>query len=187
MEDLKKDLQNKIDKMQTVYDAESTPADTKKVLEGALKNAKQKLAELEVAEKEVVKAEDTEKVAHKEVAVAKEKAAGQKEKAKTPEAKKAIDKKIVDPAVEKARAAMAKTKTAKKKIIPVKQAAVKATKSLQSLVASKPKLSEIYAGTSESELIRDAARKALSPGKRTSASGNTYYEKRGNRVDFGHK
>jgi len=31
---------------------------------------------------------------------------------------------------------------------------------------------------------QDAKRKALAPGKRTSASGNTYYETRANRSDF---
>lgn len=38
-------------------------------------------------------------------------------------------------------------------------------------------------GRSASNIIRDKQRKSMSPGKRTSAEGNTYYEKRPNRSD----
>lgn len=183
----RQDLVTKIARIQSVYDSPSTSDELKKTLKYGLDGAKKALDAMDAAAKEVKQAEVVEQVAHKDVVIAKAKAATQKKKAKTPAAKKEIEKKVVDPVIAKAKAAVEKTKNAKEKLVPAKVQAKKATKSLTSLVAAKPALQKIYAGTSETDLIRDAARKAMSPGKRKSASGKTYYEKRSNRVDVGHK
>lgn len=48
-------------------------------------------------------------------------------------------------------------------------------------------IKEIGTRTGKSNSSRDKKRSALSPGKRISASGNTYYEKRKNRSDLKNK
>lgn len=58
----------------------------------------------------------------------------------------------------------------------------KQQQTLRDLVAKTEKYKG-YRGMSESDLERDASRSADRPGKRTSASGHTYYESRSNRSD----
>jgi hypothetical protein len=60
-------------------------------------------------------------------------------------------------------------------------------KDLKALVQQNEALKEMYAGATEKELQADAARKALPPGERTSASGKKYREYRANRSDVGNK
>jgi hypothetical protein len=74
---------------------------------------------------------------------------------------------------------------ASKQMKGVKEEVKKETKSeinkLKSLIRKRKDLQ----GISSTNLMRDGHRKALPSGKRTSASGNTYYENRRNRTDKG--
>jgi hypothetical protein len=180
MENTLQELREKINKMQDVHDKASTPAEQKVIIAKALINARKTLADLEEAEKNVKQAEAKQEDAQEAANEVKENIDQQKS---TPTAK---TKKTVSSVVEKARKAALKTKQAKKELIPVKKAAASSIKNLRNLIQSKSLLKKVYDGVSESDLKRDAGRKAKSPGKRKAADGSVYYEHRANRVDVTH-
>lgn len=74
-------------------------------------------------------------------------------------------------------------KTKQVKTTPVKPLSHKQQKTLSKIVADDEKYAA-YRGTSESDLRKDAARKAKKPGSRTSKTGHTYREYRSNRTDI---
>lgn len=80
--------------------------------------------------------------------------------------------------------------TAKKKAAPVKKAVAKKPvakkKVVKKKVATKPKaVSAKNRQTGTSKKTQDKAQQAMKPGKRISANGNVYYERRANRSDVG--
>jgi len=93
---------------------------------------------------------------------------------KKPAPKKAAPKR--KPAAKKPPAAKRKSSTRTTRRAPVKKPAPKATGKPRVLKASKTQ-------TGKSDKKRDAARKAMPPGKRESATGRVYYEYRKNRSD----
>ena len=86
--------------------------------------------------------------------------------------------------------------TAKKKAVPVKKAVAKKPVAKKAVakskpaskkkVGSKPKVvSAKNRQTGSSKRTQDKTHQAMKPGKRISANGNVYYERRANRSDVG--
>lgn len=58
---------------------------------------------------------------------------------------------------------------------------------IKALISTNKDVKAAYKGTPMSQIVRDSVRPAKAPGKRKSASGETYYENRSNRADITHK
>lgn len=156
--------------------------------------------ESEIKEKEVTPTEIKEEIKNIEVKVedaieVAEKKEEKQEKATrktTPKAKAPTEKKSKPTAMALAKEIRKEGETwkdavarATKEMNGVKEEVKKETKSeiekLKSLIRKRKDLK----GVSSSDLMRDGHRKALPSGKRTSATGHTYYENRRNRTDKG--
>jgi len=183
LEKLKKSLDNKFipdsmkDKIRTeiqkleseIKEKEITPTEIKE----EVKNIEEKVEEaIEVAEKKEEKQEKTTSENLK----------------KTPKASTGTKKTAMALAKEIRKEGESWTdavKRAGKEMKGIKEDVKKETKSeidkLKSLIRKRKDLK----GVSNSNLLRDGQRKAMPMGKRTSATGNTYYENRRNRTDKG--
>lgn len=74
-----------------------------------------------------------------------------------------------------------------KKIKTVKKKAKTPKKKKANMISVGTNVKKFNKGRSASNIIRDKQRRAMLPGKRTSADGNIYYEKRSNRADVSKK
>lgn len=159
----KQQLINDIKEMQEVFNDADTPQNTKDSIKPSLTKAKDLLKQLEAAEKPAPK--PVEKTV----------------KQTTPNTKHQTPKQQTNPNPKPktvAKKAVVKSKTATKKLVSDIDA-------LLAKIKANPKLKEHYKGTSKSSIENDAKRQALKPGKRTSASGEVYYENRADRTDIG--
>jgi hypothetical protein len=160
----KTDLKEKIAKLQGQMDSSTTPDNIKALLKGPLENLRAQLADIEKLEKQtaIAKKEDT-----------------------PPPAPAVIKKEETQ-----TRKIIAKAKDIEKKVVAAKKHkphTPSGKRSLKALIKGSRALLALYAGKSESDLKRDAQRKAKVPGSRTSASGNVYREYRANRTDINRK
>lgn len=186
MNNEKKQLQDEISEMEELLNDSSTPADIKPAIKEGIDKAKGLLKELEAAQQ--VPAPKPAEVKKQEKKIIDEKTAMQKAaeitKGHKPAAKPVVTKQVKADAVKKAKAVV--EKISEKKVVTAKKKISTAMPSLKKLVSRAKELAG-YKGMSESDLQRDAGRKAKRPGKRVSASGDVYYENRANRTDVNRK
>ena len=196
-------LQKEIDQMESVYNDPSTSAEVKKSLESAIEKAKKHLSELP-AEDMATKPKETQK--KKKVSVL-DKIAKKTQKPKssvTEEEKLSAEiaemkkvhssestpadvKSSLETAIKKAEEKLSSLKNKGEEKKQVKKPAVAGKKVNVKTLLKSPSVRKAYAGSTKGNILRDAERKALKPGKRVTSHGTVYWESRSNRSDLSSK
>jgi Fe-S cluster biosynthesis and repair protein YggX len=163
----KPEIQKIIADGEKALDSKYYPENLKPQLQAKIDKAKEDLAAYD-------------KVLVEEKKLEKQETALQETKPATPQAKTALKAVKADIKKEKPKVAAEK----KQAIIKVKQA----TANIKSILARAPKAVQAFnQGRSEADIQRDKQRTAKKPGKKVSATGNTYYESRPSHTDANRK
>jgi hypothetical protein len=151
------------------------PKNMKAAIEAKIKETESLISDIEANSKKVSKAEEIIAKANVKIKSTSKKTVASKQK--TAAKVKAVKEKVVSEKT-KAKAAVQKNKVVKE-IVAAKKTAADILAKYKNL-----SIKDFNKGRSHNEIIDDLEYQAKAPGKRVSASGNTYYEGRPNRSDI---